>query len=311
MKEVIITAPVHDILIETLKKRGIQVLYAPAIGYEELKEKIHHAAGLVVTTRLEIDKALIDTAPSLKWIGRLGSGLELIDLEYATQKNIVCFSSPEGNSNAVAEHALGMLLCLMNKIASSNNEIKNGKWLRNENRGTELSGKTVGIIGYGNTGSAFAKLLLPFGVTILAYDKYKSGFAKDNIKEASLEQLCRYADVVSFHVPLTAETMHMANEHFFEMLQQKPWFINTSRGKVLKTTSILKALDKGFISGAALDVLENEKPGSWTVQEKEIYGDLLQRSNVLITPHIAGYSHEAYYKMSEVLLQKLEKEGLI
>lgn len=311
MKQVIVTSAAHDILLETLQKRGLEVLYVPAITYEELKEKIHAAVGLVVTTRLPVDKALLDAASSLQWIGRLGSGLELIDLEYASQKNIVCFSSPEGNRNAVAEHALGMLLCLMNNITRSNAEIKNGQWLRNENRGTELSGKTVGIIGYGNTGSAFAKLLQPFGVTILAYDKYKAGFAKDNIKEASLEQLCRYADVISFHVPLTAETKQMANGEFFERLEQKPWFINTSRGKVLKTDALIKALNRGLVAGAALDVLENEKPGSWTVEEKEIYSDLLQRSNVLITPHIAGYSHEAYYKMSTVLLQKLEKEGLI
>ncbi|MFZ1528890.1 MAG: NAD(P)-dependent oxidoreductase [Ferruginibacter sp.] len=311
MKQVIITAPAHDILIETLQKKGMDVLYAPAISYEELKGKIQHARGLVVTTRLQVDSPLMDAAFNLKWIGRLGSGLELIDLEYASQKNIACFSSPEGNRNAVAEHALGMLLCLMNNIAASNAEVKKGQWLRNENRGTELSGKMVGIIGYGNTGSAFAKLLQSFNVTILAYDKYKAGFAKDNIKEASLEQLCRYADVISFHLPLTAETMYMANQEFFEMLEQKPWFINTSRGKVVKTASLTAALDKGLIAGAALDVLENEKPGSWSVEEKKIYNDLLERGNVLITPHIAGYSHEAYYKMSTGLLQKLEKEGFI
>jgi len=305
MKKVIITTPAHYFLVEQLQHKSYVALYEPTITYNELSQQIKDCEGLIVSTRLLIDKPLLDKAVKLKWIGRLGSGMELIDVEYAVAKGIHCISSPEGNRNAVAEHTLGMLLNLMHRIAHSNNEIINGLWNRDANRGTELSGKTVGIIGFGNTGTAFATLLHSFNLNILVYDKYKTGFGNNIIHEVSLQQILEQADVISLHIPLTQETAHLANNHFFSQLKRNPYFINTSRGKIHDTAAIIEALKNNTIAGAALDVLENERLDTYTNVEQQNIQWLLQQPNVIITPHIAGYSHESFYLMSKVLLDKL------
>lgn len=305
MKHIIITGRAHPLLTDILQKNGYQIHNTPDISYEELAGRIGEAEGLVVTTRITVDKQLLDKATRLKWIGRLGSGMELIDLPYAESRGIQCFSSPEGNRNAVAEHNLGLLLSLLNHLPRAQAELRMGQWNRVENTGTELSGKTVGIVGFGNTGSCFARLLEPFNVTVLACDKYKYGFARGYIKEAGIDQIARYADIISFHVPLTSETTRMADADFFRSLERKPVILNTSRGKVISLSALIDALKENRISGAGLDVLPNEKLSSYTENEKTELEWLMARQDVIITPHIAGYSVEADYKMAAVLLEKL------
>jgi D-3-phosphoglycerate dehydrogenase len=304
-RKVLITAKVHSYLIDRLEEKGYEVSYQPSITYDEVVAAIPEFMGMIVTTRIKVDKALIDRAGRLQWIGRLGSGMELIDVSYAESKGIHCASSPEGNCDAVGEQALGMLLSLVNNIQKSNLELREGIWERDGSRGFELNGRTVGIIGYGNTGGAFARKLRGFDVEILAYDKYKTGFSDKYVQEAAMNQLFEKADVVSIHLPLTAETHHLANTAFFESFKKPVWFINAARGKLVNTDDIVGALEAGTIRGACLDVLENEKLSTYSPAEKERFEKLLHMPNVIITPHIAGYSHEASVKMARIVLEKL------
>ncbi len=306
--KVIVTAAAHPFLLDTLTQKGYEVIYEPTIDYDALVVNIKEAVGLIVTTRLKIDAALLSGANQLKWIGRLGSGMELIDTDFAKSKGILCVSSPEGNCGSVGEHCLGLLLNLMHRLTRSYDEVKLGKWIRDANRGDELFGKKVGIIGFGHTGTAFAKVLTGFGVEILAHDICKDalGFQTfSNIKMVSLETIQEQAEVVSLHLPLTTATRHLANQAFFAKLKRQPYFLSTCRGAVTDTAALLYALENHQIRGAGLDVLENERLNSYTEIEKSNLAALMHYQNFILTPHIAGYSHEAYHKMAKILLEKL------
>jgi D-3-phosphoglycerate dehydrogenase len=306
--KVIVTAAVHPFLLATLEQKGFEIYFEPTITYDQLSVQISDAVGLIVTTRLQIDAKIIDSAKALKWIGRLGSGMELIDTELAESKGMLCVSSPEGNCTSVGEHSLGLLLNLMHRIHHSYGEIKMGQWVRDTNRGDELTGKKVGIIGFGHTGTAFAKVLTGFDLTLLAHDIHPSPLGSQqfpHVKMVPLETIQQEAEVISLHLPLTPLTKHFANTRFFEALQQQPYFLSTCRGGVTSNQALLEALQQGYIRGAGLDVLENERLDSYSQAEKTNLKALMAMPNFILTPHIAGYSQEAYYKMSKILLKKL------
>lgn len=305
-KKVLIAAPIHHILKDWLEANGYECIVREKITQEEGAALISDCIGVVTSTRLLLDKDLIDKAGQLKWIGRMGSGMEIIDVAYAQSKGIACYSSPDGNSNAVAEHALGALLSLNKRILKSNEELKQGIWLRDENRGVELDGKTVGIIGYGNTGAAFAKKLYGFDVKILVFDKYSDEKVPKYMTSCrSLSEIYDNADIVSFHVPLQDDTRYYMNNGFVEQMKKPFILINTSRGEVVDAQALLKGLESRKISGACIDVWENEPFAKMSDNQRIIVDKIMAHPQVIATPHIAGYSVEALYKMSKSLLGKI------
>lgn len=296
---------VHPILMERLQIAGHHCDYMPEINPKNVVKQTRNYDALVLRSKVRIDKDFIDKNPQLKLIARVGSGMENIDVHYAQQKGIICLNSPEGNRDSVAEHAIGLMLSLLHNINKSNLEVRQGLWMREQNRGQELMGKIVGIIGYGNTGSATAKRLLAFDVTILAYDKYKTGFGHGNIIETSLDKIFEHADIVSLHVPLTDETRYMADRRFFKHFRKNFYLINTSRGQVVKTADLVKYLKKGKILGAGLDVLEYESYNFTLNAQTDELNYLRTAPNVIITPHIAGITRQSFYKLSEVMARKI------
>jgi D-3-phosphoglycerate dehydrogenase len=305
MKKVLITDDVHPILISGLEEKQYEVHFQPTISFAETLAVIDSYDGLVINSKIFCGQELLSKATKLKWIARLGSGMEVIDTVACDALGIKYFNSPEGNRNAVAEHTLALLLNLMNNISKSNEEVKEGKWIREPNRGEELSGKTVGIIGFGNTGKAFSKVLRGFDVKILACDKYKTNFGNDYVRESNLEEIWEQADVLSMHLPLTLETTHFVNYQFLKRFKKPIYFINTSRGKVVLSKDLLQALSENLLKAVGLDVLENEKLKTFSATEKEEFELLTNQSNIIITPHIAGWTHQSKLKIAQTVLLKL------
>lgn len=298
----------HPLLHETLEKAGHTCDLFYQWSKEEIENNIHLYDGIVIRSKIKITKNSIDKATKLKFIARAGAGMENIDVEYAVQKGIKCLHAPEGNRDAVAEHAIGMLLTLFNNLTRADKEVREGKWIREGNRGVELMGKTVGIIGYGNMGSAFAERLKGFGVNLLVYDKYKKNFGNEFIKESTLEDLFKNADVLSIHTPLSEETYYMINDSFINSFTKNIYIINTARGKSLHTADLVKNLKTGKVSGACLDVLEYERisfEALDTLQLPEAFQYLIQCDNVILSPHIAGWTHESNEKIAKVLADKI------
>jgi len=307
--KVLIAAPVHSVLSDSLKNMGYELVVSEQITQAVAHSLIADCEGVITSTRLQLDHKLIDAAPLLRWVGRMGSGMEVIDLEYAAEKGITCFASPEGNCNAVGEHALGMLLSLIRRITWSHNEMAAGIWKREENRGYELEGRTVGIIGFGHAGAAFAKKLAGFDVRIMAYDKYDlDGIVSPVIKCRSLDELMAEAEIISFHVPLQPDTVNYLDDAFVAKMTRPFILINTSRGPVTQMSAIYNGLQSGKIIGTCLDVLEQEPLAALSESNSVLFGKMIALPNVVFTPHIAGYTYEALFKMSKTLMDKLSAD---
>ena len=299
---------VHEILQNRLEAAGFECVDATQLRLDALKNQLNTADGIVIRSKYRMDAGLLDYAPKLKFIARSGAGMENIDIDYCENRNIQLFNAPEGNRNAVAEHALGMLLSLLNRLHLAHNEVRSGTWDREGNRGYELDGKTIGIIGYGNNGGAFAKKLSGFDVKVLAYDKYRSNYSDAYATEASMEQIFQEADVLSFHIPQNDETIFMANEVYFKQFQKSIYVINLARGKIIETKSLVTGLKNGTVLGACLDVLEYEKASFESFFEQELdpsFKYLLESEKVLLTPHVGGWTHESYFKLSDILANKI------
>jgi len=304
-RKILIVDDLHPAFKNGATALGYQVDDLPNITRAETLASIANYEGIAVRTKFKIDRELMDAAPGLKFIARAGAGLDNIDEAYAKERNIQLMNAPEGNRDAVGEHAVGMLLSLMNNHRKADIEIRNGIWDREGNRGWELKGRTVGIIGYGFMGSSFAKKLAGFDVRVIAYDKYKTGFSDAYGTECSMEEIVKYSDVLSLHIPLTKETRQLVDEEYLRHFRKEIFFLNTARGEIVNTKAILEALKAGKILGAGLDVLEAEKFPN--LAEQSWYNELKASQKVILTPHVGGWTFESYRKISEVLTEKLDR----
>ncbi len=305
---------VHPLLEISLRNAGHICVDASDSNREELMEQIPSYEGLVIRSRIRIDRSFLENAIRLKFIARAGAGMENIDVEAANELGIICLNAPEGNRDAVGEQAIGMILSLFNNLNAADKQVREGLWQREANRGHELKDKVVGIIGFGNTGSAFAKKLQGFECEILAYDKYKSGFSNDFITESDLQKIYDKADILSLHIPLTDETEFLVNERFIRNFKKNIWIINTSRGKCLRIDELVYQMKEGKVLGACLDVLEYEDLSfekfdirHSNIQKLDTWNYLIQSDRVILSPHIAGWTFESHERISAVLFEKISK----
>lgn len=304
MKKILIVDDLHPAFKMQAIAMGYEVDDEPKITREQTLAKIKDYVGIAVRTKFRIDSEIFAAATNLKFVARAGAGLDNIDDKIAFERNIALINAPEGNCDAVGEHATGLLLSLMNNFRRADLEIRNGIWDREGNRGYELKGKKVGIIGYGFMGQSFAKKLAGFEVDVMAYDKYKTGFSDAFAREVSMEEIVKHSDVLSLHIPLTAETRQMVDDEYFFHFKKPIFFINTARGEIVNTKAVLNAIDSGKILGAGLDVLQTEKFPA--LGEQPWYEELKENDKVILTPHVGGWTFDSYRKISEVLAEKLK-----
>ena len=303
--KILITDPVDNLFIELLHKHNIDYEYNLKDSRISLLKKIHLFNGIVVRNRIIINTEFLNLSKNLKFIARYGSGMESINTKKAKELGILCFNSGEGNANSVAEHNLGMLLCLFHNIKKSMLELNNAIWDRENNRGIEIEGKTIGIIGFGNTGMAFSKKLENFNCQIIAYDKYKNGFGTKFIQEGNIQKIYNKCDIISFHIPLNHETKYLFNHDFIKKMKKPFYLLNTSRGKIVSNKDLIQGLKTKKILGAGIDVIENEDSSFNNINLTKDFNYLLNCNNVILTPHIAGLSKEANKKLAKILINKI------
>jgi D-3-phosphoglycerate dehydrogenase len=310
-RKVLFIDTTHPVLTEDLTALGFTCEHYDDFNREEYKNIASGYFGIIIRGKIKLDKDFLEKATQLKFIGRVGAGMENIDVDFAQKQGISCINAPEGNRDAVGEHALGMLLMLLNNLRKADREVRKGIWIRAGNRGIEIKEKTIGIIGYGNMGGAFAQRLKGFGAKVLAYDKYKSDYSDDFVEETDPETICNETDILSLHVPLTSETHFMVDDAFINRFKKNIYIVNTSRGQVLKTSDLVKNMKSGKVPGAALDVLEYEKLSFEGIDKDKLPDDfryLIESDNVVLSPHIAGWTHESHFKMAKVIAEKIRQE---
>jgi len=313
MKKILLVDSVHELLPKLLEETGFTCIPAWDLEIEDIiRMTYENIEGIIIRSRFKLDQQIIEKFGDIKFIARFGSGMENIDVQCATQRGIKCINAPEGNCNAVAEHAIGMLIALMRNINTGDHQLRNGEWIREGNRGHEIEGKTVAIIGFGRTGSSFAEKLNSFNCKVIAYDPYTNVDSKKYpyVEQTEMSTIFSGADIISIHVPLTAETTKMVNAEYLKSFQKKLWLINTSRGKVIDTEDLVDAMKNDKVQGVALDVLEYESHSFENIQEPEMpypLKFLINNNNVILTPHIAGWTHESNEKLSRIVAERILK----